>query len=157
MDVCIILGSKSDMPVCDKCTSVLTDLSISHSVHVASAHRTPKHLESVIENALENGCKVFIGMAGMAAALPGVIASMTPLPVIGVPVGGTVPYDSLLSIVQMPPGMPVATVGVGRGDNAAILAGQMLSLADDDVASRISQYRDKRAKQVLLDDAELRK
>ena len=157
MDVCIILGSKSDMPVCDKCTSVLSNLEISHSVHIASAHRTPKHLESVIENAINDDCKVFIGMAGMAAALPGVIASMTPLPVIGVPVGGAVPYDSLLSIVQMPPGMPVATVGVGRGDNAGILAGQMLSLGNKEIASRISLYRENRAKQVLIDDAQIRK
>ncbi len=81
MDVCIILGSKSDMPVCDKCTSILSILNIDHSVHIASAHRTPKHLESVVESAIESGgTKVFIGMAGMAAALPGVIASMTKLP-----------------------------------------------------------------------------
>jgi|TARA_B110000881_G_scaffold221140_1_gene249064 5-(carboxyamino)imidazole ribonucleotide mutase len=156
MDVCIILGSKSDMPVCDKCTSILSILNIDHSVHIASAHRTPKHLESVVENAISNGTKVFIGMAGMAAALPGVIASMTSLPVIGVPVGGAVPYDSLLSIVQMPPGMPVATVGVGRGDNAGILAGQMIALYDDNIANQINQYRANRASQVLLDDAALR-
>ena len=112
MDVCIILGSKSDLPVANKCVSVLDEFSISHEVRVASAHRAPKYLESVIESAIESGCRVFIGMAGMAAALPGVIASMTTLPVIGVPVGGKVPLDSLLSIVQMPPGMPVATVGV---------------------------------------------
>jgi len=145
------------MPVCDKCTMILSNLDISYSAHIASAHRTPKHLESVIENAIKEDCKVFIGMAGMAAALPGVIASMTSLPVIGVPIGGNVPFDSLLSIVQMPPGMPVATVGVGRGDNAAILAGQILSLSDSDLSSRIIQYRKNRAKQVLLDDKELRK
>ena len=114
MDVCIILGSKSDLPVANKCVSVLDEFSISHEVRVASAHRAPKFLESVIESSIESGCRVFIGMAGMAAALPGVIASMTTLPVIGVPVGGKVPLDSLLSIVQMPPGMPVATVGVDR-------------------------------------------
>ncbi len=144
------------MPVCDKCTSILSTLKINYSVHIASAHRTPKHLEFVVETAIKDGCKVFIGMAGMAAALPGVIASMTSLPVIGVPVGGAVPYDSLLSIVQMPPGMPVATVGVGRGDNAAILAGQMLALIDSEIASEIIQYRENRASQVLLDDAKLR-
>ncbi|MFQ3344537.1 MAG: 5-(carboxyamino)imidazole ribonucleotide mutase [Candidatus Poseidoniales archaeon] len=156
MDVCIILGSKSDMPVCDKCTSILSILNINHSVHIASAHRTPKHLEAVVENSIDNGCKIFIGMAGLAAALPGVIASMTSLPVIGVPVGGAVPFDSLLSIVQMPPGMPVATVGVGRGDNAAILAGQILALSNDEVSTQVIKYRNDRANQVLLDDAALR-
>ena len=95
-------------------------------------------------------------MAGLAAALPGVIASMTSLPVIGVPVGGAVPFDSLLSIVQMPPGMPVATVGVGRGDNAAILAGQILALSNDEVSTQVIKYRNDRANQVLLDDAALR-
>ena len=95
-------------------------------------------------------------MAGMAAALPGVVAAMTTLPVIGVPVGGKVPYDSLLSIVQMPPGMPVATVGVDRGDNAAVLAIQMLSLIDSDLASSFSDWRVSRTNQVIADDESLR-
>ena len=119
MDVTIILGSKSDLPVADKCSALLEEFDISHEVRVASAHRAPKYLEGVVDAALEDGCRIFVGIAGMSAALPGVIASMTTRPVIGVPVGGKVPLDSLLSVVQMPPGMPVAAVGVDRGENAA--------------------------------------
>ncbi len=125
-------------------------------VRVASAHRAPKYLEEIIDRAIEDGCKIFIGMAGMAAALPGVIASMTTLPVIGVPVGGKVPLDSLLSIVQMPPGMPVATVGVDRGDNAAVLAIQMLALGDDKLAIELSTWRKDRTAKVIADDESLR-
>lgn len=95
-------------------------------------------------------------MAGMAAALPGVVAAMTTLPVIGVPVGGKVPYDSLLSIVQMPPGMPVATVGVDRGDNAGVLAVQILSLSDSELASAYADWRVARTNQVIADDESLR-
>ena len=126
MDICVVLGSKSDMPIAEKCRGVLEKFNVSYQIRVASAHRAPKYLEGIIEKAEADGCQVFIGMAGVAAALPGVIASMTNKPVIGVPVGGKVPLDSLLSIVQMPPGMPVATVGVDRGDNAGALAVQIL-------------------------------
>jgi 5-(carboxyamino)imidazole ribonucleotide mutase len=156
MDICIVLGSKSDLPVANKCTVVLSEFEISHEVRVASAHRAPKYLEEVVEAALANGCKIFIGMAGMAAALPGVVASMTSLPVIGVPVGGKVPLDSLLSIVQMPPGMPVACVGVDRGDNAAVLAVQMLALGDEELAVRFSAWRAARTAGVIADDESLR-
>ena len=135
---------------------VLSEFGISHEVRVASAHRAPKYLESVVTLAIEDGCKVFVGMAGMAAALPGVVAAMTTLPVIGVPVGGKVPLDSLLSIVQMPPGMPVATVGVDRGDNAAVLAVQILSLSDSNLSSRFSEWRDARTAGVIADDESLR-
>ncbi len=103
----------------------------------------------------ESGAKVFIGIAGVAAALPGVIAAMTTNPVIGVPVGGKVPYDSLLSIVQMPPGIPVATVGVDRGDNAGFLAAQILGLADQELAGRIGNQRAKAADKVLQDDRDI--
>ena len=156
MDICILLGSKSDLPIANKCTTVLTEFSISHEVRVASAHRAPKYLEGVVSAATADGCKLFICMAGMAAALPGVVAAMTTLPVIGVPVGGKVQYDSLLSIVQMPPGMPVATVGVDRGDNAAVLAVQILSLSDSDLASAYSDWRVARTNQVIADDESLR-
>tara|TARA_B100001750_G_scaffold62880_1_gene49991 strand:- start:1040 stop:1513 length:474 start_codon:yes stop_codon:yes gene_type:complete len=156
MDICILLGSKSDLPVANKCTAVLEEFNIEHEVRVASAHRAPKYLEKVIEEASSNGCKIFIGMAGMAAALPGVIASMTTLPVIGVPVGGKVPLDSLLSIVQMPPGMPVATVGVDRGDNAGALAVQMLALSDEDLAAVFSDWRREKTAKVIADDESLR-
>lgn len=151
-----MLGSKSDLPVANKCTVVLSEFEISHEVRVASAHRAPKYLEAVVEAALADGCKIFIGMAGMAAALPGVVASMTSLPVIGVPVGGKVPLDSLLSIVQMPPGMPVACVGVDRGDNAAVLAVQMLALGDEELAVRFSAWRAARTAGVIADDESLR-
>ena len=156
MDVCILLGSKTDLPVADKCTAALSEVGIPHEVRVASAHRAPKYLEDVVASAIDDGCKIFVGMAGMAAALPGVVAAMTTLPVIGVPVGGKVPLDSLLSIVQMPPGMPVATVGVDRGDNAAVLAIQMLAMSDADLASRFAEWRKSRTAKVIADDESLR-
>ena len=150
MDVCIILGSKSDMPVCDKCTSVLNEFGIDHEVHVASAHRAPRYLEEVVSSAVGDRCRIFIGIAGLSAALPGVIASMTSLPVIGVPVGGKVPLDSLLSVVQMPPGIPVAAVGVevhvseGVGIAAALETNAVGSdtVTKDHVGGRaVSRYR----------------
>jgi len=156
MDVCIILGSKSDMPVCEKCTNVLDELGVPYQVRVASAHRAPKFLEEVVSGAIDYGCKVFIGMAGLSAALPGVIASMTHLPVIGVPVGGKVPFDSLLSVAQMPPGVPVAAVGVDRGENAGVLASQMLAIADSSLSQRIVEWRDSRTRAVISDDESLR-
>ena len=156
MDICIVLGSKSDLPISDKCTAVLEQFNIVHEVRVASAHRAPKYLEGVVEGAIADGCKIFIGMAGMAAALPGVVASMTTLPVIGVPVGGKVPLDSLLSIVQMPPGMPVATVGVDRGDNAAVLAVQMLSISNQELAGKFAIWRKEKTDKVIADDESLR-
>ena len=105
-----------------------------------------------MEKAESEGCKVFIGMAGVAAALPGVIASMTSRPVIGVPVGGKVPLDSLLSIVQMPPGMPVATVGVDRGDNAGALAIQILACSDQNLAKAYANFRTEMTEKVISDD-----
>ena len=135
MDICVVLGSKSDMPIAEKCRGVLEKFDVTYQIRVASAHRAPKYLEGIIQKAESDGCKVFIGMAGVAAALPGVIASMTTKPVIGVPVGGKVPLDSLLSIVQMPPGMPVATVGVDRGDNAGALAVQILASSNDSLGA----------------------
>ena len=152
MDICVVLGSKSDMPVAEKCRSILERFDVQYEIRVASAHRAPKYLEGIIESAESSGCKVFIGMAGVAAALPGVIASMTSKPVIGVPVGGKVPLDSLLSIVQMPPGMPVATVGVDRGDNAGALAIQILASSDDALSSAYSEYRSEMTSKVIQDD-----
>jgi 5-(carboxyamino)imidazole ribonucleotide mutase len=152
MDVSIILGSRTDLPVAEKATKILDHFSVDYELRVASAHRAPKYLEGIIETALGNGCKVFIGMAGVAAALPGVIASMTTKPVIGVPCGGKVPLDSLLSIVQMPPGMPVATVGVDRGDNAGVLAVQILASSDADLAAAFETYRKEMTDKVISDD-----
>ena len=148
----MVLGSKSDMPVAEKCRAILERFDVDYEIRVASAHRAPKYLEGIIESAESSGCKVFIGMAGGAAALPGVIASMTTKPVIGVPVGGKVPLDSLLSIVQMPPGMPVATVGVDRGDNAGALAIQILASSDDGLSSAYSEYRSEMTSKVIQDD-----
>ena len=152
MDICVVLGSKSDKPIADKCKSVLDRFDVDYEIRVASAHRAPKYLEAVVTDAEASGCKVFIGMAGVAAALPGVIASMTNRPVIGVPVGGKVPLDSLLSIVQMPPGMPVATVGVDRGENAGALAVQMLAMNDDEMAAKYAEWRVAMTAKVIADD-----
>jgi len=134
----------------------LEEFDIGHEVRVASAHRAPRYLEEVVSTAISEGCKIFIGIAGLSAALPGVIASMTSLPVIGVPVGGKVPLDSLLSVVQMPPGVPVAAVGVDRGDNAAVLSAQMLALDDEGLAQRVVDWRAARKDGVIADDESLR-
>ena len=145
MDVCIILGSKSDLPIAEKCVSVLNEFSISHEVRVASAHRAPKYLESVVESSIESGCRIFIGMAGMAAALPGVIASMTTLPVIGVPVKSSNSidgWDSILSILQMPGGVPVATVALNGAKNAGILAAQIIGASDKCVLDKVLLYKE---------------
>ena len=155
MQVSIVLGSKSDLPVADKATKVLAEFGIEHQVRVASAHRSPSHLESVIKEAEEAGVQIHIAMAGLAAALPGVVAALTTKPVIGVPVGGRVPYDSLLSIVQMPPGIPVACVGVDRGDNAAILALQILALSSPKLQSAVDQHRHNAYLKVISDDSTL--
>jgi 5-(carboxyamino)imidazole ribonucleotide mutase len=157
MDICVVLGSKSDLPIAEKCRNVLDRFEVNYEIRVASAHRAPKYLEGIIEEAESNGCKVFIGMAGVAAALPGVIASMTNKPVIGVPVGGKVPLDSLLSIVQMPPGMPVATVGVDRGDNAGALAVQIIASCNDSLSEEYSIYRSEMTEKVISDDKSIQR
>jgi len=122
---------------------------------VASAHRSPKFVEEIIHQAEEDGCKVFIAMAGLAAALPGAVAALTTKPVIGVPCGGKVPFDSLLSIVQLPPGVPAATVGVDRGDNAGHLAVQMLALVNDDMAQKLVKDKLDQIERVLKMDREV--
>jgi len=141
MDVTILLGSKSDMPIAEKCTKILEQFDVPYQLRVASAHRSPKFVESIVADAEESGCTVFIAMAGLAAALPGAVAAITTKPVIGVPCGGRVPFDSLLSIAQLPPGVPAATVGVDRGDNAGYLAVQMLALANDKYAAALKQNK----------------
>jgi len=150
--VAIFLGSDSDYPVAEKATVILHRLGIPFSVNVASAHRTPKHLETLVHN---SPAKIMIGIAGVSAALPGVLAAMTMRPVIGVPVGGKVPYDSLLSIVQMPPGIPVAAVGVDRGDNAALLAAAMLAMTDERIQGALASYREEQREKVLEADRQL--
>ncbi|RJU97785.1 MAG: 5-(carboxyamino)imidazole ribonucleotide mutase [Candidatus Poseidoniales archaeon] len=155
MDVTILLGSKSDMPVAEKCTKILNHFGVDYQLRVASAHRSPKFVEEIIHKAEEDGCKVFIAMAGLAAALPGAVAALTTKPVIGVPCGGKVPFDSLLSIVQLPPGVPAATVGVDRGDNAGHLAVQMLALVNDDMAQKLVQDKLDQIERVLKMDREV--
>jgi phosphoribosylaminoimidazole carboxylase PurE protein len=143
-DVLIILGSKSDEEYLPNATQILDNFGISYETHVCSAHRQPQKLDEIIRNAEKANVKVIIAGAGLAAHLPGVIASQTLIPVIGVPIpAGTLGgMDALLSIVQMPKGIPVATVGVGRMDNAAILAAQiMASGGNENVKSKLVEYR----------------
>lgn len=155
MDVTILLGSKSDMPIAEKCTKVLDGFGVDYQLRVASAHRSPVFVEQIVKDAEKAGCKVFIAMAGLAAALPGAVAALTTKPVIGVPCGGRVPYDSLLSIVQLPPGVPAATVGVDRGDNAGHLATQMLALADSRFAEVLAQDKLAQIERVKAMDREV--
>lgn len=140
--VSIIMGSTSDLPVMTKAADYLEALEIPFEMNALSAHRTPAMVEEFARGAADRGIKVIIAAAGMAAALPGVIAALTPLPVIGVPLNATLDgRDALLSIVQMPPGIAVATVGINGGLNAAVLAVQMLALSDKDIAARFDKYR----------------
>ena len=141
--VSIIMGSTSDLPVMEKACKLLDELQVPFEVNALSAHRTPDAVEAFARGAKGRGVKVIIAGAGMAAALPGVIAASTTLPVIGVPIKGMLDgLDALLSIVQMPPGIPVATVGVNGAQNAAILAVEMLALADNALAARLAAYKD---------------
>lgn len=130
------------MPVMEKACNFLNDLQIPFEVNALSAHRTPDAVEEFAKNAKGRGIKVIIAAAGMAAALPGVIAASTTLPVIGVPIKGMLDgLDAMLSIIQMPPGIPVATVGVNGAMNAAILATEMIALCDEEVAQKVAAYK----------------
>jgi 5-(carboxyamino)imidazole ribonucleotide mutase len=148
-----ILGSASDASIAKRGLAVLDSLEIPWDLHVASAHRTPKRVEELVE---ASPADVLIGVAGRAAALPGLLAALTIRPVIGVPVSSTVPFDSLLSIVQMPPGVVAAAVGVDRGDNAALLAAGIIAVRDRDVRARLEQHRRDQADEVLAANAGLR-
>ena len=140
--VSIIMGSTSDLPVMEKACQFLNDMQIPFEVNALSAHRTPDAVEDFAKGARERGIKVIIAGAGMAAALPGVIAASTTVPVIGVPIKGMLDgLDAMLSIIQMPPGIPVATVGVNGAMNAAILAAEMLALADEKLAEKMAVYK----------------
>ncbi len=140
--VSIIMGSTSDLPVMEKAAQFLDEMEIPFEMNAFSAHRTPKEVEEFAASAATRGLKVIIAGAGMAAALPGVVAAGTTLPVIGVPIKGMLDgLDALLSIVQMPPGIPVATVSVNGALNAAILAAQMLALGDEALAKRLADYK----------------
>ena len=140
--VSIIMGSTSDLPVMEKAMSLLEEMQIPFEVNALSAHRTPEAVEQFARGAQGRGIQVIIAAAGMAAALPGVIAASTTIPVIGVPIKGMLDgLDAMLSIIQMPPGIPVATVGVNAAMNAAILATQIIALGNSDVAQRVAAYK----------------
>ena len=154
--VSIIMGSTSDLPVMEKACKFLNDLQIPFEVNALSAHRTPDAVEEFAKGAKGRGIKVIIAGAGMAAALPGVIAASTTLPVIGVPIKGMLDgLDAMLSIIQMPPGIPVATVGVNGAMNAAILATEMIALADTAVADRLAAYKAGLGKKIEKANADL--
>lgn len=140
--VSIIMGSTSDLPVMEKAAKFLDEMEVPFEINALSAHRTPEEVEIFAKSAAENGIKVIIAAAGMAAHLPGVIASMTSIPVIGVPIKASLEgIDALLSIVQMPPGIPVATVGINGSLNAAILALQMIATGDEALQNKLVEYK----------------
>lgn len=153
--VAIILGSISDKAIFDKCKNIFDEFEVKYDVKIASAHRTPEKVEEIVKN---SDADVFIAIAGLAAALPGAIAAKTTKPVIGVPVesklGG---LDALLSISQMPPGIPVACVGIDRGENAALLAIEILALKDEDLKNKIEDYRKKMRGKIEKDNQESEK
>ena len=154
--VSIIMGSTSDLPVLEKAAKFFDVMEIPFEMNALSAHRTPAEVEAFAHGAKERGIKVIIAAAGMAAHLPGVIAAMTTVPVIGVPINSTFDgMDALLAIGQMPPGIPVATVGVNAGLNAAILAMQMLAVADEAIAQRFAQYKASLAQKIVKANADL--
>lgn len=154
--VSIIMGSTSDLPVMEKAAKFLDDMDVPFEMNALSAHRTPAEVESFARNAKARSIRVIIAGAGMAAALPGVIAASTTVPVIGVPIKGMLDgLDAMLSIIQMPPGIPVATVGVNGAQNAAILAVEMLALADEALAKRLEQYKDSLKEKIVKANAEL--
>ena len=154
--VSIIMGSTSDLPVMEKAAKFLDDMEVPFELQAFSAHRTPSEVEAFAREAEGRGLKVIIAAAGMAAALPGVIAAQTTVPVIGVPIKGMLDgLDALLSIVQMPPGIPVATVGVNGAQNAAVLACEILALTDDSLAARMRDYKKSLAQKIVKANKEL--
>ena len=156
--VSIIMGSTSDWPVMEKAAKILNDFKIPFEVNALSAHRTPKQVEVFAKNAEKNGIKVIIAAAGMAAHLPGVIASMTSTPVIGVPIKASLDgMDALLAIVQMPPGIPVATVGINAAQNAAILAAQILAAGNTEIMTIVKAYKEDLKSKIVNANEELAK
>lgn len=154
--VSIIMGSTSDLPVMKKAADFLNSMEIPFEMLALSAHRTPDEVAEFARDAQSRGIKVIIAGAGMAAALPGVIAAITPLPVIGVPLSATLQgQDALLSIAQMPPGIPVATTGIDGAMNAAVLATRILALADDTLAARYAEWRSNLGAKIVKANADL--
>ena len=154
--VSIIMGSTSDLPVMEKACKWLEEQEIPFEMNALSAHRTPDAVEQFAKGAKARGVTVIIAGAGMAAALPGVIAASTPLPVIGVPIKGMLDgLDAMLSIIQMPPGIPVATVGVNGAQNAAILAAEMMALGDEAIAKKVDAWKAGLGKKIEKANADL--
>lgn len=159
MHVAVVMGSDSDLPVMKKAFAVLDDFGVSYDAALASAHRTPEKLSRFVADEEKKGASVFIAGAGMAAALPGVVASLTTKPVVGIPLSGAKldGMDALLSIVQMPSGMPVATVAIDGAKNAALLAIQMGALSDEVLAAKYRTYREDMAGAIYEKDEKLQK
>jgi 5-(carboxyamino)imidazole ribonucleotide mutase len=158
--VSIIMGSTSDMPIMQEAAQFLNDMQIPFEINALSAHRTPDLVADFSKNAASRGIKVIIAAAGGAAHLPGVIAASTSLPVIGVPIKASMSmdgWDSILSIIQMPPGIPVATVGINAAKNSAILACQILSLTDNDIKNRVEKFKNSLAEKIAKANADLAK
>jgi 5-(carboxyamino)imidazole ribonucleotide mutase len=156
--ISIIMGSTSDLKVMEAAAKFCNEMEIPFEINALSAHRTPEKVEVFAKSAQARGIKVIIAGAGMAAHLPGVIAAMTTLPVIGVPINASLDgMDSLLAIVQMPPGIPVATVGINGAQNAAILAVQMLALSDKNLEEKLIQFKENLKKKIVDANAELAK
>lgn len=154
--VSIIMGSTSDYPVMEKAAKFFDEMEIPFEINALSAHRTPDQVEKFAKDAASNGIKVIIAGAGMAAHLPGVIAAMTPIPVIGVPINAALDgLDSLLAIVQMPPGIPVATVAVNGSLNAGILAAQMIATGDSEIFDKTVKYKENLKEKIVKANKEL--
>ncbi|MFC2081337.1 5-(carboxyamino)imidazole ribonucleotide mutase [Bacteroidota bacterium] len=157
--VSIIMGSTSDLPIMEKAAKILDDFEIPFEINALSAHRTPGQAMDFAKGAYERGIRVIIAGAGGAAHLPGVIAALTPVPVIGVPIKASISidgWDSLLSIVQMPPGIPVATVGLDGAQNAGILAAQILGAGDEDIARKVVEFKSGLETKILKANEELK-
>lgn len=157
--VSIIMGSTSDLPVMEQAASFLNDMEIPFEINALSAHRTPDQAMEFARNAAGRGIRVIIAGAGGAAHLPGVVAALTPLPVIGVPVKASISidgWDSILSILQMPPGIPVATVGLDGARNAGILAAQILGTGDPGILEKMVQFKKSLASKIVKANEELK-
>lgn len=154
--VSIIMGSTSDLKIMEGAAKLLDELEIPFEINALSAHRTPEKVETFARSARDRGIRVIIAGAGMAAHLPGVIAAMTPLPVIGVPINATLDgMDSLLAIVQMPPGIPVATVGINGARNAGILAAQIIATEDKEMADKIVRFKEELKEKIVKANEDL--
>ncbi|OYT60799.1 5-(carboxyamino)imidazole ribonucleotide mutase [Euryarchaeota archaeon ex4484_178] len=154
MGVCILLGSKSDLEKAQKAFEIFREFAVDFDVHIASAHRTPDRVKEIVEGSKHD---VFLVFAGLSAALPGAVAALTTKPVIGVPLSGRVPFDSLLSMVQMPKGIPVAVVGVDNVVNGALICIQILAIKDEKLTGKIVKYREKMREKVHRDDEEVQR